>query len=64
MQEQFDELVRTLAREHTLLYELTKKQQGSGKAILSRLPPELQKPMSSVEEFRDALLRILKREKL
>jgi DNA-binding NtrC family response regulator len=64
MQEQFDELVRTLAREHTLLYELTKKQQGGGKAVLSKLPPELQKPMSSVEEFRDALLRILKTEKL
>lgn len=60
MQEQFDELVRTLAREHTLLYELTKKQKGGTKSILSKLPPELQKPMSSVEEFRNALLRILK----
>lgn len=63
MQEQFSELVRTFAREHTLLYELTKKQQGGAKSILSKLPPELQEPMSSVEEFRDALLRILKREK-
>jgi len=63
MQEQFDELVRTLAREHTLLYELTKKQKGGTKAILSKLPSELQKPMSSAEEFRDALLRILKKGK-
>ena len=61
IQEQFNELVRTLAREHTLLYDLTMKQKGNTKEALSKLPPELQKPMSSVEEYRDALLRILKR---
>lgn len=61
MHEQFNELVRTLAREHTLLYDLTMKQKGSAKEALSKLPPELQKPMSSIKEYRDALLRILKR---
>ena len=64
MYEQFNELVRTLAREHTLLFKLTMQQPGGGKSALSKLPPELQVPMSSIEEFRDALLRILKRDKL
>ncbi len=64
MHEQFNELVRTLAREHTLLFKLTMQQPGGGKSALSKLPPELQVPMSSIEEFRDALLRILKRDKL
>ena len=64
MMAQFDELVRSLAREHTLLYELTKKQGGNTKEAFSKLPPELQKPMSSVEEFRDALIRILQRGKI
>jgi putative two-component system response regulator len=61
LQELFSELVETLAREHKLLYRLQDKQPRGGKPILTKLPPELQKPMSSVEEFRDALLRILKR---
>ena len=61
MQEQFTELISSLAREHKLLHELAGKQAGGGKSLLSGLPPELQEPMSSVEEFRDALLRILRR---
>jgi len=64
MREQFNDLVRTLAREHSLLYKLAMQQPGSAKSALSKLPPELQEPMASVEEFRDALLKILKREKL
>lgn len=64
MHEQFNELVRTLAREHTLLYKLITQQPGSAKSALSKLPPELQEPMASVEEFRDALLKILGRGKL
>ncbi len=60
VQQQFAELVETLAREHKLLYKLAYSQRG-GKASLSRLPPELQEPMSSVEEFSEALLRILRR---
>jgi DNA-binding NtrC family response regulator len=64
MREQFNDLVRTLAREHTLLYKLTMQQPGSAKSALSKLPPELREPMTSVEEFREALLKILKREKL
>ena len=61
MQEQFTELINSLAREHKLLHELAGRQAGGGKSLLSGLPPELQEPMSSVEEFRDALLKILKR---
>jgi DNA-binding NtrC family response regulator len=61
MQAQFDELVNSLAREHKLMYELATRQGKRGKASLSELPPELQKPMASVDEFRDALLKILRR---
>ena len=61
LQQQFVELVETLVREHKLMYELATRQTGGGKELLSKLPKELQEPMSSVEEFRDALLRILKR---
>ena len=61
MQEQFNELVSSLSREHKLLYKLSVSQAGGGKELLSRLPPELREPISSIEEFRDALLKILKR---
>lgn len=61
MQEQFGELVASLAREHRLLHDLSAGQARGDKSPFSELPPELQKPMSSVEEFRDALLRILGR---
>ncbi len=61
MQEQFTELMSSLARENQLLHELAGRQAGGGKELLSKLPKELQEPMSSVEEFRDALLRILRR---
>ncbi len=63
LQKQFVELVETLAREHRLLYRLTEQQRGA-KSLLNRLPPELQEPMSSVEEFSEALIRILRRETL
>ncbi len=61
MQEQFTELVNSLARENQLLHELAGRQAGGGKELLSKLPKELQEPMSSVEEFKDALLRIMRR---
>ncbi|MFC1937492.1 response regulator [Chloroflexota bacterium] len=59
MRMQFIELVHSLAREHKLLHELAAKQTDGGKSLLSRLPEGLQQPMPSVEEFRDALLRIM-----
>ena len=59
MQEQFAQLVQSMAREHRLLYGLNS---GRGsEPTLSSLPPELQERLSSVEQFRDALLRILGR---
>ena len=61
MQEQFVELMNSLAREHQLLFRLKQGQPGGGKEILSKLPKELQEPMASVEEFRAALLKILKK---
>lgn len=61
MQEQFMELVNSLTREHKLLHKLATMQAKDGKSLLSELPLELQEPISSVEEFRDALLRILRR---
>jgi len=61
LQQQFVELVETLAREHKLIYKLATQQRGGGKSLLKRLPPELQEPMSSVEEFSEALIRILRR---
>jgi len=61
MQAQFTELVNSLSREHQLLLQLAEKQKTKGKSLLADLPPELQGPISTVKEFRDALLRILKR---
>ncbi|GAI66851.1 unnamed protein product, partial [marine sediment metagenome] len=61
MQEQFAELINGLLREHKLLHELATRQAGGGKELLSKLPKELREPISSVEEFRDALLRILRK---
>lgn len=60
LQEQFTDLVQTLAREHQLIYRLADSKRG-GKEVLSKLPKELQEPMASVEQFRDALLRFLRR---
>lgn len=56
----FVELIETLAREHNLLYRLADSRRDS-KAALSKLPKELQEPLASVEEFREALIRILRR---
>ncbi len=61
LQAQFTEMVNSLAREHQLLSQLAEKQKTKGKSLLAGLPPELQGPISTVKEFRDALLRILKR---
>ncbi len=61
MQEQFNDLIKSLAREHKLMIELAAKQPGGGKELLSKLPKELQQPISSVEEFRDALLKMLRK---
>lgn len=60
MHSQFNDLVHSLAREHKLLYELAMKQPGGGKSLLAKLPAELREQMSSFDEFRDALLKILR----
>ena len=61
MQEQFAELLNSLAREHKMMLESAARQGKAGEAMLKELPPELREPIASIEEFRDALLRILKK---
>lgn len=61
MQEQFTELVNSLARENKLLHELASTRAGGGKELISKLPKELQEPIDSVEEFKNALIKILRR---
>ena len=59
LQEQFVDLVETLSREHKLIYKLASKEKGGWEA-LSKLPKELQEPMASVEEYSEALLKLLR----
>lgn len=61
LEQQFVELVETLAREHKLIYRLASHDSKQGKEALSKLPKELREPMNSVEEFSEALIRILRR---
>jgi len=61
MQEQFAELVNSLAREHKMMLALAARQGKAGEVMLKELPPELREPLASIEEFRDALLKILKK---
>lgn len=64
-EENFAELVRALAREHQRLFGAEAAASRSRKEVsIPGLPPELQKSMSSVDDFRDALLRILRRTQL
>lgn len=60
MQSQFNEIVHSLAREHKLLHDIATKQPGGDKSLLAKLPSELREPMSSFDEFREALLRVLR----
>jgi len=60
LRQQFTELVETLAREHQLIYGLARRK-GVGKMIFSKLPRELQEPMSSAEDFGEALIRIMRK---
>ncbi len=61
MQEQFGELINSLSREHALVFRLAANRGKAGEEMLEKLPPELREPIDSVEGFRDALLKILKR---
>ncbi len=65
LQTQFKELVTSLGREHELLYALQSGRGGKERdAFNSKLPKELQNRMSSLDEFKEALLRILHRTQL
>jgi DNA-binding NtrC family response regulator len=66
LQEQFAELVQSLAREHATLYELEalRSQRGGRDRPMRDLPSELQKPAASVQDFAAALLRLVREGKL
>ncbi len=57
----FAEVVRSLSREHAMLFLTSEATTVGGKRVITDLPPELQKPMSSASEFKEALLRILRK---
>ncbi|MCH9002593.1 MAG: hypothetical protein IIC02_08465, partial [Planctomycetes bacterium] len=61
LQRQFVELIPSLAREHALVYEreTSRGRKRGRQEPLEQLPSELRKPISSVQEFAAALLRII-----
>ena len=62
---QFKDLVRSLGREHDLQITLQAGKRGKDRdEFNTTLPKELQARMSSLDEFKDALLRILHRTQL
>ena len=56
LQTQFDELIHSLAREHQMLFSVTTPKDAWR---LTSLPKELQEHLNSVDEFKEALMRIL-----
>ena len=61
LREQFAELVQALGREHARLFSADEITKAERERALADLPPELQKPISSVADFKEALLRVLSR---
>ena len=61
LREQFAELVQALGREHAWLFSTDEITKVERERALADLPPELQKPISSVADFKEALLRVLSR---
>ena len=60
LQKRFFELVQGLAREHTMALELEALRRAKRKkGLFSSLPPELQQPTASVQEFVRALTQVL-----
>lgn len=61
LEQQFAQLIQSLAREHASVLAMESQgRSGRGKEALSKLPPELQKPAASVEQFAKALLEVIK----
>lgn len=62
---QFEQLVLSLAREHTMAIEIeTLRRAKREKAPFSSLPKELQQPKASVEEFVQVLLEMIRSERV
>ena len=64
LREQFAELVQALGREHAMLFSTNEVTKVGRERIITDFPPELQRPISSAAEFKEALLRILRRAQL
>ena len=65
LQQQFEQLVLSLAREHTMAIEIeTLRQAKREKALFSSLPKELQQPKASVEEFVQVLIGMIRSERV
>ena len=60
----FAEVVRSLAREHAMLFSTNAVTTVRGERVITDLPAELQKPLASVAEFKEALLRILRKARI
>ena len=61
LREQFAELIQALGREHARLFSADEITKDEREKITTGFPPELQKPISSAAEFKEALLRVLSR---
>ncbi len=61
LEQQLVQLIQSLAREHTLVLESgVSRQSGHGYTPFPDLPPKLQKPMGSAQEFAQALLEVIR----
>ena len=61
LKDQFSELIQSLSREHALALEVVSlRKPKQRKGLFSTMPAELQQPKPTVEEFAQALLRIVR----
>lgn len=61
MREQFNELIGSQAREHNLISRLSARQALTRKDIFGRRSEEKEEKSTDIEEFKDALYRVLKK---
>jgi DNA-binding response OmpR family regulator len=61
MREQFNELISSQAREHNLISRLSAKQTPIRKDIFGRHSEEIEERNTDIDEFKDAVYRVLKK---
>ena len=60
LQEQFTQLIQALSREHKMALDLEELRGAKrGQSLFSRLPPEMREAKASVQEFIEALTRVV-----